>query len=237
MSEAIASLQARVESAESRAGWQLITAGSQGKIRPITARIQAEKRSPEAKPLKIEKYNGTQDPYHHLEIFQSILHGTRHTDAMACHEFEETLMDEALHWFLNLPTNSIDSFQELGDNFLQRFILCGGGYRTTPDLFRLNQRPNERLRDFVRRWQKQATQCRSLNPALAASTFKQELQLGYFLLQISTNPPATNDDLLDVATAFAQAEYDTFGRDTNANAHLVTIPQVNNPDIRNKYTN
>ncbi|XP_062012575.1 uncharacterized protein LOC133729116 [Rosa rugosa] len=203
MNEAIASLQARVESSENRTGWQPITAGFQGKTGRFTARIQAEKRPPEAKPLKIEKYNGTRDPYHHLEVFESILHGTRYTDAMACHAFEETLTDEALRWFLNLPTNSIDSFQELGDKFLRRFILCGGGYRTTPDLFRLKQRPNERLRDFVRRWQNQATQCRSFDPVLAASAFKQAIQPGYFLLQINTNPPATYDDLLDAATAFA----------------------------------
>ncbi|XP_024178046.1 uncharacterized protein LOC112183961 [Rosa chinensis] len=100
---------------------------------------------------------------------------------MASHAFEETLTDEALPWFLNLLTNSIDSFQELGDKFLRRFILCGGGYRTTPDLFRLKQRLNERLQDF--------------------------------------------------------AEYDTFGPDTNANAHPVTIPQASNPDTRNKDTN
>ncbi|XP_024200560.1 uncharacterized protein LOC112203888 [Rosa chinensis] len=87
---------------------------------------------------------------------------------MACHAFEETLTDEALRWFLNLPTNSIDSFQELRDKFLRWFILCGSSYCTTPHLFPLKQRPNEGLRDLVRRWQKQATQCRSLDPALAA---------------------------------------------------------------------
>ncbi|XP_061993596.1 uncharacterized protein LOC133711501 [Rosa rugosa] len=233
MSEAIVSLQERIESAESRTGFQ-------GKMGPFTPWIQAEKCTPKVKPFKIEKYNGIRDPYHHLEVFQSLLHGTRYTDAMACHMFEETLTDEALRWFLNLPPNSIDSFQELGDKFLCRFILCGSGYCTTPDLFRLKQWLNERLRDFVRRWKKQATQCCSLDPALAASTFKQALQPGYFLLQINTNPPATYGDLLDAATAFAQAEYDTFGRDTNTNTHPVNAPQLTNPigttDSRNKDT-
>ncbi|XP_024200072.1 uncharacterized protein LOC112203317 [Rosa chinensis] len=74
---------------------------------------------------------------------------------MACYSFEETLTEEALRWFLNFPSNSIDSFQELGDKFLRLFIFCGSGYCTTPDLFRLKQRPNEQLRDFVRRWNKE----------------------------------------------------------------------------------
>ncbi|XP_024172053.1 uncharacterized protein LOC112178073 [Rosa chinensis] len=149
---------------------------------------------------------------------------------MAWHTFEETLTNEALHWFLNLPTNSIDSFQELGDKFLQWFILFDSNYRTTPDLFRLKQRPNESLRDFVRRWQKQATQYSSLNPALAASAFKQALQPGYFLLQINTNPPATYGDLLDAATAFVQAEYYIFGRDTGASTNPINVPHLNNPN-------
>ncbi|XP_062005566.1 uncharacterized protein LOC133722710 [Rosa rugosa] len=151
MSETITTLQARIES---RSGWQPITAGFQGMIGPFTPGIQAEKRPQEAKPFKIEKYNGTRDPNHHLEVFQSLLHGTRYTDTMACHAFEETLTEKALRWFLNLPANSINSLQELGGKFLLQFILCGSGYRTTPDLFRLKQRPNERLQDFVRRWQK-----------------------------------------------------------------------------------
>ncbi|KAL6228394.1 hypothetical protein ACLB2K_002344 [Fragaria x ananassa] len=85
---------------------------------PFTTRIQVEKKPPEAKPFKIKKYNGTGCLYLYLELFQSQLDSTRCTDAQACHAFQETLSEEALSWFLRLPTYSIDSYERLTQNFV-----------------------------------------------------------------------------------------------------------------------
>ncbi|KAL6184950.1 hypothetical protein ACLB2K_041085 [Fragaria x ananassa] len=72
-----------------------------------------EKRPPGAKPFKMDKYKGTGDPHLHLETFFSLCSSSGYSDAIACHTFQETLSEEALSWFLSLPPNSIDSFDQL----------------------------------------------------------------------------------------------------------------------------
>ena len=68
-------------------------------------------------------YNGTTNPYIHMDNFRSIVAGKSYPIAESCHAFQETLTDEALSWFFDLKPNSIGSFIELCDTFGARFIL------------------------------------------------------------------------------------------------------------------
>ncbi|KAL6205278.1 hypothetical protein ACLB2K_022540 [Fragaria x ananassa] len=99
--------------------------------RPFTPRVQAETIPPEAKPFKIKRYNGTECPYLHLELFQSQLDSTRYTDAQAGHAFQETLTEEAPSWFLHLPAHSVDNYEHLTQKFVNGFILLRDSNRTT----------------------------------------------------------------------------------------------------------
>ncbi|XP_004295882.1 PREDICTED: uncharacterized protein LOC101299946 [Fragaria vesca subsp. vesca] len=98
---------------ESRGSQRPLFSGYGHRPSPFTSRVQLEKRPPDAKPFKVDKYKGTGDPHLHLETFLSLCSSTRYTDAMACHAFQETFSDETLSWFLNLPPNSIDNFDQL----------------------------------------------------------------------------------------------------------------------------
>ncbi|KAL6209789.1 hypothetical protein ACLB2K_020728 [Fragaria x ananassa] len=63
--------------------------------------------------------------------FKSHTNAKGYLDAICCNKFLETLTREALSWFYELPSNSIDCFRQLADRFVNRFILQTDGQSTT----------------------------------------------------------------------------------------------------------
>ena len=158
-----------------------------------------EKRPPGAKPFKMDKYKGTEDPHLHLETFFSLCSSYGYSDAIACHAFQETLSDEALSWFLNLPPNSIDNFNQLSERFLSRFILHTSIYRSVDAMFHIKQKKDEGLHALLSRWQSATARCHNLEPRVAEQAFRQALLPGNFLMEINRNPPGSYDALIDLA--------------------------------------
>ncbi|KAL6179317.1 hypothetical protein ACLB2K_050833 [Fragaria x ananassa] len=130
LSQTVTQLASRIEGVESRGAQRPLFSGYGHRPSPFTPRVQMDKQPPGTKPLKVDKYKGTGHPHLHLETFFSLCSSTGYTDAMACQAFQETIFDEALSWFLNLPPNSIDNFDQLSERFLSRFILHASIYRS-----------------------------------------------------------------------------------------------------------
>nr|XP_011463529.1 PREDICTED: uncharacterized protein LOC105351277 [Fragaria vesca subsp. vesca] len=130
---------------------------------------------------------------------------------MACHAFQETLSDEALSWFLNLPPNSIDNFDQLSERFLNRFILHSRIYRSVDALFHIKQKEGEGFHELLSRWQSAMSRCHNLEPRVAEQAFRQALLPRSFVMEINRNLPRSYDALMDLAICWARAEFATFG--------------------------
>jgi hypothetical protein len=89
---------------------------------PFSKRVRAYAMPDKFKMPRVEKYNGSGDPKVHLEAFQEhlILYGTPYE--IACRAFPLTLTGVAKDWFTKLPPKSVDSFKELGYQFLAQFF-------------------------------------------------------------------------------------------------------------------
>ncbi|XP_070018073.1 uncharacterized protein [Nicotiana sylvestris] len=68
-------------------------------------------------------------------------------------KFEETLSKGAMIWYHNLPLNSIDSFAMLADSFVKAHTGAIKIATRKSDAFKIRQRDNEMLREFVSRFQ------------------------------------------------------------------------------------
>ena len=99
---------------------------------------------------------------------------------MACHAFQETLSDEALSWFLNLPPNSIDNFDHISECFFNRFILHVSIYHSVDALFHIKQKEGEGLHELLYQWQSATARCHNLEPRVAEQGFHQALLPGSF---------------------------------------------------------
>ena len=68
-----------------------------------------------------DKYDGTTNPNNHMRVFthQMMFHAV--SDPIWCRVFSTSLTGEALEWFSELPTNSIDYFATLKARFSTQF--------------------------------------------------------------------------------------------------------------------
>jgi hypothetical protein len=104
---------------------------------------------------RFEKYDESGDQKVHLEAFWEhlILHGT--LDEIACRAFPLTLTGVAKDWFIGLPPKSVDSFKELGYQFLAQFLTTHKRKKNATCPLTMRQRKKESLKDFMLRLNKE----------------------------------------------------------------------------------
>ncbi|GKE34557.1 reverse transcriptase domain-containing protein [Tanacetum coccineum] len=86
-------------------------------------------RSKKKKPSREEDdlsqpwtYDGSEDPEDHLKIFQTAAKPERWAMPIWCHMFNSALTGNARVWFDDLPTESIDSYDDLKKAFLENYL-------------------------------------------------------------------------------------------------------------------
>ncbi|CAH9140628.1 unnamed protein product, partial [Cuscuta epithymum] len=104
-------------------------------------------------------FDGTSDPVEHVAQYKQQMLAVsvrpHQREACMCRAFGTTLTGPALTWFVNLPNDSINSFAELVNLFNQQFASSRALEKQTSDLYRVVQRRNEPLRDYLHRFNKE----------------------------------------------------------------------------------
>ncbi|XP_070022206.1 uncharacterized protein [Nicotiana sylvestris] len=107
--------------------------------------------------LEIPKYNGNTDPNEHVTSYTCTIKGNDSEDdeieSVLLKKFGETLSNGAMIWYHNFPPNYIDSFAMLADSFVKAHAVAIKVATRKADLFKVRQRDNEMLREFVSRFQ------------------------------------------------------------------------------------
>ena len=104
------------------------------------------------KSVNIESYDGTTDPAVWIEDFLLHIHMARGDDLHAIKYLPLKLKGPARDWLNSLPTDSIGSWEDLEDAFLDNFQ---GTYVRPPDvddLSHITQQPGESARQFWTRF-------------------------------------------------------------------------------------
>ncbi|XP_070046562.1 uncharacterized protein [Nicotiana tomentosiformis] len=142
--------------------------------------------SAELKPIlnkfcmpKILKYNRTMDPNKHVTSYTCAIRGNNLEDdeieSVLLKRFGETMSKGAMIWYHNLPPNPIDSFAMLADVFVKANAGAIKVETRKSDLFKLKQRDNEMLREFVSRFQMERMDLPPVADDWAVQAFIQEL--------------------------------------------------------------
>ncbi|XP_043705406.1 uncharacterized protein LOC122655264 [Telopea speciosissima] len=114
----------------------------------------------------VEQYTGTTDPEDHLETFKSLLFFQCASDAIMCRAFPSTLKGVARQWFSRLPPRSFSNFTALGRAFLAHFVSSRVHKKTAANLLAIKQQPEESIRSFLTRFNKEALQVQNLDPIM-----------------------------------------------------------------------
>ncbi|XP_008229038.1 PREDICTED: uncharacterized protein LOC103328428 [Prunus mume] len=116
--------------------------------------------------------------------------GGNFEDALRVEVFAMTLQRAAQDWFHTLPSGSISSFKELAYVFTKEYT----SYRTikkNPDhLFNLLKKPNESIRDYIKRFKAEKANIVGCDDQITSSVFKKGLPAKHELYRELTITPS-----------------------------------------------
>ncbi|XP_070039084.1 uncharacterized protein [Nicotiana tomentosiformis] len=128
---------------------------------------------------EIPKYNGTTDSNEHVTSYTCALKGNdledNEIESVLLKKFGETLSKGSMIWYHNLPPNSIDSFAMLANSFVKAHTGTIKDATRKLDLFKVKQRDNEMLREFVSRFQIERMELPSVTDDWVVQAFTQGL--------------------------------------------------------------
>ncbi|KAK4394529.1 hypothetical protein Sango_1607200 [Sesamum angolense] len=142
---------------------------------PFATHILTEAIRPGIKIPNISEYDRTKDPQDHLDQFLAKADLLDISNAAYYKIFRTTLAGKAITWFNQLPSGTIDSFEQLSQRFLHHFTINKRYPKTTSYLFIVIQREHESLRDYVQRFSEAVLEVPHVNPELLANIMQHNL--------------------------------------------------------------
>ncbi|RDX59107.1 hypothetical protein CR513_61913, partial [Mucuna pruriens] len=132
---------------------------------PFTSEIDETHIPPNFREIVVEPFDGTQDPYAHLQAFQAQMYISGGDDRLSCKLFSDTLRGVAMQWMATLSTKSIQTFSDLAGSFVSQFAANKMKKLESEKLFSTVQQ-RDSLGGFVKAFQK-GLRAGSFNDALA----------------------------------------------------------------------
>ena len=123
----------------------------------------------------MDSYDGTTNLDEHIEAILTYrsVHGT-----VKCKLFVTTLRRGAITWFKNLQRNSIDSWSDLCYEFTTHFTASRTQPKTVASLEAIAQGKSEPLRDYIKRFNKEAVQVRGVDETMKRCLIAKGLREG-----------------------------------------------------------
>ncbi|XP_059067466.1 uncharacterized protein LOC131858289 [Cryptomeria japonica] len=106
-----------------------------------------------AKSLKFDRFNGDGDLNVHIDSFMTMCSDYHSLNFVLLKLFLCSLKGTTLEWYSSLPDYSIHNFDQLIDLFLKPFQANIGSKVTIGDIVHCKQKPNEKITDFISRYQ------------------------------------------------------------------------------------
>ncbi|XP_070029337.1 uncharacterized protein [Nicotiana sylvestris] len=119
--------------------------------KPYTARVDTLKMPAGYQPPKFQQFNGKSNPKQHIAHFVETCNNARTYGDYLIKQFVRSLKGNAFDWYTDLEARSIDSWDQLEQEFLNRFY----NTRRTVSMIELTntrQRKGEPVIDFINRW-------------------------------------------------------------------------------------
>ncbi|KAL0926396.1 hypothetical protein M5K25_002623 [Dendrobium thyrsiflorum] len=109
-------------------------------------------------PPRFRVFDGLGNPRQHVAQYRAVCCNIGGNDALMLRLFVSSLGGVAFEWYADLPNDSVYTFAELEQLFIQRFISTE--YRVTVgELVVTRQRPHEPLPNYIVRWRNLSLQC------------------------------------------------------------------------------
>ncbi|GAU32517.1 hypothetical protein TSUD_317240 [Trifolium subterraneum] len=161
------------------------------------------------KPPQLGKHDGLTDPDIHIQNIDVILNYQAVRGGIKYRIFPTTLVEGAMAWYISLPQGSITSWKDLCKQFTSHFTASRKHPKTEANLEAVRQGPNETLRSYIERFNKEAVQV-DVTDDMKKYLMRKNLRDGTkFKEMVAIEKPATWDEILYKAQAYMQFEEET----------------------------
>ena len=125
---------------------------------------------------QVETYDGSRNPFYHLESFKPLMHLQGVPEEIICRAFPTTLEGPARIWFNKLTPNTVSTFKELSGHFVTHFIGGQRHKRSSVAILNIKQWEDESLRSYVIHFNKVALLINEANDKVLVTTFTRGLK-------------------------------------------------------------
>ncbi|XP_073129061.1 uncharacterized protein [Henckelia pumila] len=191
----------KLEEGGSKMAWPIKIPGC-----PFSQEVIEEPLPLNYKSAKIREYDGSTDPEEHLAQFENVAMLHCYGDKIKCKVFLTTLVDSAQRWFEKLEPQSVRSFAEFKQVFLQHFGSSKRYKKTAYSLFEAKQSGEESLRTYIKRFNKITLEVPTCAQETKITAFTQGLREGEFFKSLVKKAPRTFEDLLARAKKYINME-------------------------------
>ncbi|CAL9029673.1 unnamed protein product [Prunus brigantina] len=149
-------------------------------------------------------FKGDSDPESHLKHFKSVMILHKADDALMCKAFAMTLRGAAQDWFHTLTSGSINSFKELAFVFTKEYTSYRTIKKNPNHLFNLRKKPDESIRDYIKRFKTEKANIVGCDDQIASSAFKKGLPAEHELYrELTITPSQTLAEVFGTAECYA----------------------------------
>ena len=118
-------------------------------------------------------------------------------EAMKCKTFKQGYSSLALLWFHQLPTGSVDGYNELIQKFISNFSINVKVSTTSDDLSTIKQKNKEPLQSYIEQFNTKFINIPKCPDNMVVLTFKLGLQYGTKVKEdLTVKPPQNLEEIL-----------------------------------------
>nr|GEU42363.1 reverse transcriptase domain-containing protein [Tanacetum cinerariifolium] len=147
----------------------------------------------------IKTYDGSEDPEHHLKVFQAAATTERWAMPTWCHIFNSTLTRNATVWFDDLPKESIDSYDDLRKAFLENYLQQKKCIKDPVEIHNIKQRDKESTEEFMRRYKLECRDVKGDPECMKISGFMHEITNPELIKRLHDKIPMSKDEMMSEA--------------------------------------
>ena len=125
------------------------------------------------KPDLPPRYDGRTNPLEFLQLYTVSIQAAGGDDKVMANWLSMALKDSALSWLMNLPENTIDTWEDLCKVFVANFKGTYERALTYNDLRAVRQKPDETLRRYIQRFSQVRSKIPNIPDSHAIAAFRE----------------------------------------------------------------
>ncbi|RDY07949.1 hypothetical protein CR513_07889, partial [Mucuna pruriens] len=150
----------------------------------------------------VEPFDKRQDPYAHLQAFQTQMYISGGNDKLSCKLFPGTLRGVAMQWMTTLPPRSIQTFKDLAGSFVSQFATN----KEVADLFDIKQVEGKSLKGYLTRSNHATVRVDDPDQKFFVKAFQKGLRAGPFNDALALKRPSKMEEIHTRAEKHDQLE-------------------------------